>query len=76
VSVARRSDAGGSALRFAPWNNGPSAGDLRHVCGGDLSRAQRMFDLVGALAGLAAFAPAMTVIAVAVLIENGRPVLR
>jgi lipopolysaccharide/colanic/teichoic acid biosynthesis glycosyltransferase len=46
------------------------------VCGGDLSRAQRMFDLVGALAGLAAFAPAMTVIAVAVLIENGRPVLR
>jgi hypothetical protein len=58
VSVARRSDAGGSALRFAPWNNGPSAGDLRHVCGGDLSRAQRMFDLVGALAGLAAFAPA------------------
>ena len=34
-----------------------------------------MFDLVGALAGLAAFAPAMAVIAVAVLIDDGRPVI-
>ena len=41
----------------------------------DMSRAQRMFDLVGALAGLAVFAPAMAVIAVAVLIDDGRPVL-
>ena len=40
-----------------------------------MSRAQRMFDLVGALAGLAAFAPAMTVIAVAVWIDDGRPVV-
>jgi lipopolysaccharide/colanic/teichoic acid biosynthesis glycosyltransferase len=37
-------------------------------------RAQRLFDIVGALAGLAVFAPAMTVIAVAVLIDSGRPV--
>ena len=40
-----------------------------------MSRAQRMFDLVGALAGLVVFAPAMTVIAVAVLIDDGRPVV-
>jgi len=40
-----------------------------------MSRAQRMFDLVGALAGLAVFAPAMTVIAVAVLVDDGRPVV-
>ena len=40
-----------------------------------MSRAQRMFDLVGALAGLAVFAPVMTVIAVAVLIDDGRPVV-
>jgi undecaprenyl phosphate N,N'-diacetylbacillosamine 1-phosphate transferase len=33
-----------------------------------------MFDLAGALAGLAVFAPVMTVIAVAVLIDDGRPV--
>src|SRR6478735_4185998 len=38
------------------------------------SAAQRMFDLLGSLAGLAVFAPAMTVIAVAVLIDDGRPV--
>lgn len=40
-----------------------------------MSRAQRIFDLIGALAGLAAFAPAMTVIALAVLIDDGRPLL-
>jgi lipopolysaccharide/colanic/teichoic acid biosynthesis glycosyltransferase len=34
-----------------------------------------MFDLVGALAGLAVFGPAMTVIAAAVLIDDGGPVL-
>ena len=39
-----------------------------------MSRTQRMFDLAGALAGLAVFAPVMTVIAVAVLIDDGRPV--
>ena len=40
-----------------------------------MSRAQRTFDLVGALAGLVVFAPVMTVIAVAVLIDDGRPVV-
>ena len=40
-----------------------------------MSRAQRVFDVVGASAGLAAFAPAMAVIAAAVLIDDGRPVL-
>jgi lipopolysaccharide/colanic/teichoic acid biosynthesis glycosyltransferase len=39
-----------------------------------MSRAQRIFDLLGAVAGLAVFAPAMTVIAVAVLIDDGPPV--
>lgn len=34
-----------------------------------------MFDVVGALAGLAVFAPAMAVIAAAVLLDDGRPVL-
>ena len=34
-----------------------------------------MFDLIGALAGLSVFAPAMAVIAVAVLIDDGRPVI-
>ena len=40
-----------------------------------MSRAQRLFDVVGALAGLAVFAPAMAVIAAAVLMDDGRPVL-
>jgi len=38
-----------------------------------MSRAQRVFDVVGALAGLAAFAPAMALIGAAVLIDDGRP---
>jgi hypothetical protein len=33
-----------------------------------------VFDVVGASAGLAVFAPAMAVIAAAVLIDDGRPV--
>ena len=36
----------------------------------NMSRARRTFDVVGALAGLVVFAPAMTVIAVAVLIRR------
>lgn len=40
-----------------------------------MSRAQRVFDVAGALGGLVAFGPAMAVIAVAVLIDDGRPVL-
>jgi lipopolysaccharide/colanic/teichoic acid biosynthesis glycosyltransferase len=40
-----------------------------------MSRAQRAFDVVGALGGLVAFGPAMAVIAIAVLIDDGRPVL-
>jgi lipopolysaccharide/colanic/teichoic acid biosynthesis glycosyltransferase len=41
----------------------------------ELSKAQRTFDIIGASAGLAVFAPAMAVIAAAVLIDDGRPVL-
>jgi lipopolysaccharide/colanic/teichoic acid biosynthesis glycosyltransferase len=40
-----------------------------------MSRAQRVFDVVGASAGLVAFAPVMAVIAAAVLIDDGRPIL-
>ena len=40
-----------------------------------MSRAHRIFDVIGALAGLAVFAPAMALIAVAVLIDDGRPLL-
>jgi lipopolysaccharide/colanic/teichoic acid biosynthesis glycosyltransferase len=40
-----------------------------------MSRGQRVFDLFGASAGLAVFAPAMAVIAAAVLIDDGWPVL-
>jgi lipopolysaccharide/colanic/teichoic acid biosynthesis glycosyltransferase len=40
-----------------------------------MSRSHRLFDVVGAAAGLAAFAPAMAVIAAAVFIGDGRPVL-
>jgi lipopolysaccharide/colanic/teichoic acid biosynthesis glycosyltransferase len=40
-----------------------------------MSSGQRLFDLVGAAAGLVVFAPIMAVIAVAILIDDGRPVL-
>ncbi len=40
-----------------------------------MSRAHRAFDIVGALAGLAVFAPLMIAIAAAVLVEDGRPIL-
>jgi undecaprenyl phosphate N,N'-diacetylbacillosamine 1-phosphate transferase len=39
-----------------------------------MSRAQRFFDVVGASAGLAAFAPVMAAMAAAVVIEDGGPV--
>jgi undecaprenyl phosphate N,N'-diacetylbacillosamine 1-phosphate transferase len=39
-----------------------------------MSRAQRVFDVAGALAGLMVFAPAMAAIAVAISIDDGRPV--
>jgi lipopolysaccharide/colanic/teichoic acid biosynthesis glycosyltransferase len=39
-----------------------------------MSRAQRVFDVAGGLAGLVVFAPAMAAIAVAVSIDDGRPV--
>ena len=39
-----------------------------------MTRCRRLFDVAGAVAGLAVFAPAMTVIAVAVLMDDGRPV--
>src|SRR5688572_23335157 len=39
-----------------------------------MSKTQRVFDVIGASAGLAVFAPAMMVIAAAVLIDDGRPV--
>jgi lipopolysaccharide/colanic/teichoic acid biosynthesis glycosyltransferase len=40
-----------------------------------MARAQRVFDIIGALAGLTVFAPVMAIIAVAVLVDDGRPVL-
>lgn len=39
-----------------------------------MSRAHRVFDVVGSLAGLAAFGPVMVVIAAAVLIDDGGPI--
>ena len=39
-----------------------------------MARAHRVFDVVGALAGLVVFAPVMAAIAVAVLIDDGPPV--
>ena len=39
-----------------------------------MMRYRRLFDVIGAAAGLAVFAPAMTVIAVALLIDDGLPV--
>lgn len=40
-----------------------------------MSRGHRAFDVIGASSGLVAFAPAMAVIAAAVLIDDGGPVL-
>ncbi len=40
-----------------------------------MSTARRIFDIAGALAGLFVFAPVMAVITVAILIDDGRPVL-
>jgi lipopolysaccharide/colanic/teichoic acid biosynthesis glycosyltransferase len=40
-----------------------------------MPNAKRVFDVVGASAGLLAFAPAMAAIAAAVLLDDGRPVL-
>ena len=40
-----------------------------------MSRGQRIFDIIGALAGLAVFAPAIAVISLAVWLDDGRPVL-
>jgi lipopolysaccharide/colanic/teichoic acid biosynthesis glycosyltransferase len=39
-----------------------------------MTRAQRTFDMMGASAGLALFAPAMAAIAAAILIDDGSPV--
>jgi lipopolysaccharide/colanic/teichoic acid biosynthesis glycosyltransferase len=39
-----------------------------------MPRGQRVFDVVGALAGVVAFGPAMAAIAAAILIDDGRPV--
>jgi undecaprenyl phosphate N,N'-diacetylbacillosamine 1-phosphate transferase len=40
-----------------------------------MSRAQRVFDVAGALAGLAVFLPIMAVIAAAIALDDGRPLL-
>jgi lipopolysaccharide/colanic/teichoic acid biosynthesis glycosyltransferase len=40
-----------------------------------MTSARRVFDVIGASAGLAAFAPVMAAIAVLVLVEDGRPLL-
>ena len=40
-----------------------------------LSNAQRILDVVGAAAGLAVFAPVMAIIAVAIMADDGVPVL-
>jgi lipopolysaccharide/colanic/teichoic acid biosynthesis glycosyltransferase len=40
-----------------------------------MSRAHRIFDVVGALAGLAVFTPAMAIIAAAILVDDGWPLL-
>jgi lipopolysaccharide/colanic/teichoic acid biosynthesis glycosyltransferase len=40
-----------------------------------LTAARRAFDVAGALAGLAVFAPVMAAIAIAVLVDDGGPVL-
>ena len=40
-----------------------------------MDRARRAFDLAGALAGLTVFAPVMAIVAIAILIDDGGPVL-
>jgi lipopolysaccharide/colanic/teichoic acid biosynthesis glycosyltransferase len=40
-----------------------------------MSSAQRWFDVVGAALGVALFAPVMAVVVVAILVDDGRPVL-
>jgi lipopolysaccharide/colanic/teichoic acid biosynthesis glycosyltransferase len=40
-----------------------------------MSRLRRLFDLAGAAAGLAVFAPIMVIVAAAILADDGRPVL-
>ncbi len=40
-----------------------------------MSSARRFFDVIGAVAGLVAFAPLMLVVAAAILLDDGRPVL-
>src|SRR6186713_1995399 len=40
-----------------------------------MRRSKRLFDLIGAVAGLLAFLPAMAAIAGAILLEDGWPVL-
>jgi lipopolysaccharide/colanic/teichoic acid biosynthesis glycosyltransferase len=40
-----------------------------------MPRAQRLFDMLGAAAGLAFFAPVMLLVAAAILVDDGRPVL-
>src|SRR5262245_2508001 len=40
-----------------------------------MSTLKRAFDVVGACAGLVVFAPVMMVVVVAVLIDDGRPIL-
>jgi lipopolysaccharide/colanic/teichoic acid biosynthesis glycosyltransferase len=51
-------------MKRSPWQSGQG-----------VPRSKRLFDIVGAIGGLAAFAPLMAVIAVAILIEDGRPIL-
>jgi lipopolysaccharide/colanic/teichoic acid biosynthesis glycosyltransferase len=38
-------------------------------------RSKRLFDVIGAIGGLAAFSPLMAVIALAIVIDDGRPIL-
>src|ERR1041384_8527536 len=40
-----------------------------------MSRAQRMFDLLGATAGVLLFAPVMLLVGVVIVIDDGGPVL-
>ena len=40
-----------------------------------MSSLRRLFDVVGAFAGLVVFAPVMAIVAVAILADDGRPVL-
>jgi lipopolysaccharide/colanic/teichoic acid biosynthesis glycosyltransferase len=39
------------------------------------ARSKRLFDVVGAVGGLIAFSPVLAVIAAAILVEDGRPIL-